>query len=80
MAHCVYCKSEISHERTMQICDRCGCKVWGAKMFEAILRGTDDEKTKGNMELGRVSEDQGKEAGNIQQMHKIINESKCRIM
>lgn len=55
-AKCVYCCSEISTDRTMQICDRCGIKVWGEKMFKAILSSTETEKEKGNMELGRVSE------------------------
>ena len=74
MNRCVYCKSEVPHERTMQICDICGCKVWGKKMFMAILQGTDNEREKGNMELGRVSEQ--KEAGSIQEMHKIIGNSR----
>ena len=55
-AKCVYCCSEVSSERAMQICDRCGIKVWGEKMFRAILSSTETEKEKGNMELGRVSE------------------------
>lgn len=54
---CVYCKKEVPSHRTMQICNDCGCKVWGPKMFEAILKGTDSEAEKGNMELGRVSEE-----------------------
>jgi len=53
---CVYCKGEVPHERAMEVCDRCGVKVWGAKMFQAILDNTNKEKEKGNMELGRVSE------------------------
>lgn len=53
---CVYCCSEVPLERTMQICDRCGIKVWGEKMFKAILSSTECEKEKGNMELGRVSD------------------------
>jgi uncharacterized UBP type Zn finger protein len=53
---CIYCCSEISPDRTMQICDNCGIKVWGEKMFKAILNSTETEKEKGNMELGRVSE------------------------
>jgi len=60
-------------ERTMQICDCCGVKVWGEKMFKAILAGTDCEKEKGNMELGRVSE--SNDPGSIQELHKKINQS-----
>jgi len=54
---CVYCKGSVPEERVMQICDKCGCKVWGAKMFEAILKGTNSEAEKGNLDLGRVGED-----------------------
>jgi hypothetical protein len=52
---CVYCKTEVPEGRTMEICDRCGAKIWGEKMFHAIVEGTNQEKTKGNMELGQVS-------------------------
>lgn len=58
---CVYCKGNVPEERTMQICNGCGCKVWGPKMFEAILKGTDSESQKGNMELGRVGEEATKQ-------------------
>jgi len=74
MAKCVYCRNDVPHERTMQICDNCGCKVWGHKMFSAILKGTDCEKEKGNMELGRVGENS--DAGSIQEMHKAIGSSR----
>lgn len=70
---CVYCKGEVPLERTMQICDSCGIKVWGKKMFGAILNSTNCEKEKGNMELGRVSE--VGDAGSIQELHKKIGQS-----
>ena len=54
--NCVYCSSEILDERVIDICDRCGFGVWGPKMFPAILQGTNVERAKGNLELGRVSE------------------------
>jgi hypothetical protein len=28
----------------MEICDSCGFKVWGQKMFETIKRNTDDAR------------------------------------
>jgi hypothetical protein len=40
----------------MDVCDKCGHKVWGPKMFQAIIEGTNSEMSKGNLELGRVSE------------------------
>jgi hypothetical protein len=41
---CVYCRTEINDNRSMEICDRCGVKVWGPKMFEAIKKTTDDAR------------------------------------
>jgi hypothetical protein len=71
MVKCVYCRCDVPSERTMQICDRCGIRVWGDKMFKAILQSTDCEREKGNMELGCVSENKG--VGSIQELHKKIN-------
>lgn len=34
---CVYCKDEIFDNRALDVCDRCGYKVWGDRMFKAIL-------------------------------------------
>jgi hypothetical protein len=72
MAKCVYCKNEVSSDRAMQICDSCGVKVWGPKMFQAILDCTKTEQEKGNMELGRVSE--STDAGSIQELHKNLKD------
>lgn len=41
---CVYCRAEIHDNRSMEICDRCGVKVWGPKMFDAIKKTTDDAR------------------------------------
>jgi len=41
---CVYCRAEIHDNRSMEICDRCGVKVWGSKMFDAIKKTTDDAR------------------------------------
>lgn len=71
---CVYCKNAVSDERAMDVCDHCGRKVWGDKMFKAILNNTNTEKAKGNMELGRVSE--SNDSGSIQEMHRMINDSR----
>jgi len=49
MRKCVYCSSEILDNRAMQICDRCGEKVWGKKMFDAIKKTTDEAQEKGDL-------------------------------
>lgn len=41
---CVYCKTEIDDNRSMEICDGCGVKVWVSKMFEAIKKTTDNAR------------------------------------
>ena len=56
VSKCVYCKESVPEDRIMEICDKCGCKIWGPKMFQAIIEGTNTEKRKGNMELGQVSD------------------------
>jgi len=50
MRRCVYCNSDLVDDRSMEICDRCGEKVWGKKMFDAIKKTTDEERDKGNLE------------------------------
>ena len=56
MKKCIYCKNQILDERLIDVCNHCGIGVWGEKMFNAIIQNMENEKEKGNMELGRVSE------------------------
>lgn len=53
---CVYCKGFVPEDRAMDVCNVCGVKVWGEKMFAAIVENTNTEMSKGNLELGRVGE------------------------
>ena len=53
MRKCVYCGSDLNDNRSMEICDRCGEKVWGKKMFDAIKKTTDETRDKGDLELMR---------------------------
>lgn len=55
MARCVYCKSDIGDERAVDVCDKCGVKVWGHKMFNAIKTGMAASREKGDLEQGHVS-------------------------
>ena len=50
MRHCVYCNSDLNDSRSMEICDRCGERVWGRKMFEAIKKSTDEARDRGDLE------------------------------
>ena len=46
---CVYCNSEIHDNRSIEICDKCGIKVWGNKMFNVIKKTTDNARDNGDL-------------------------------
>lgn len=58
---CFYCRGEIESGSVVDMCKMCMYKVWGEKMSEAIVKGMESEKEKGNLELGKVSENFNKE-------------------
>ncbi|MBM3233637.1 hypothetical protein FJZ19_00920 [Candidatus Pacearchaeota archaeon] len=55
MGKCVYCKCEINDERAVDVCDKCGLKVWGERMFKAIIDNMGQAKEKGNLMQGSIS-------------------------
>ena len=57
MARCVYCNCEISDDRAVDVCNRCGIKVWGDRMFQAILDNMGNAKVKGDLMQGSVNPD-----------------------
>lgn len=57
MSKCVYCKCEISDERAVDVCSKCGVKVWGEKMFQAIIDNMGNAKIKGDLHQGSVNVD-----------------------
>jgi hypothetical protein len=75
---CVYCKGEVPEARAMDVCNSCGRRVWGEKMFQCILDSTNSEMEKGNLELGRVSESHSSSgAGEIQDLHKNLKDAQA---
>ena len=54
MDKCIYCKSEISDGRSLSVCDRCGVRVWGLKMFKTIKGNMDGAKERGDLNQGSV--------------------------
>ena len=46
---CMYCNSEIHDDRPLTVCDRCGLKVWGEKMFNAIVQNMENARDKGDL-------------------------------
>ncbi len=53
---CIYCSTDIDASCVVDMCKRCMYGVWGQKMADTIIASMQCEKEKGNMELGRVSE------------------------
>jgi len=46
---CMYCNNELPDGRVLSVCDSCGIKVWGEKMFYAIVSNMEDAKDKGDL-------------------------------
>jgi len=55
MKKCVYCKQEIVDDRAVDVCDSCGNRVWGEKMFRAINRNMENAREKGDLHQGSIS-------------------------
>ena len=54
---CVYCKADVDANSVVDMCERCMHGVWGKKMTNLIVSRMNEEKAKGNLELGRVGGD-----------------------
>jgi len=46
---CIYCRTEISEDSVMDVCEPCGIGVWGKKMFSTIIRKMEDARDKGDL-------------------------------
>ena len=49
MSKCIYCGCVFSDDRVMEVCDNCGDKVWGKKMFNAIVQNMNDARDNGDL-------------------------------
>ena len=56
MKKCVYCNQEITDDRAVDVCDNCGVKVWGEKMFKAIINNMQNAREKGDLYPGSISD------------------------
>jgi uncharacterized UBP type Zn finger protein len=46
---CIYCGKEIESESIVDFCESCGVKVWGKKMFDAIVENMENAKSRGDL-------------------------------
>lgn len=46
---CIYCKCDITDDRQLDVCNRCGLEVWGDKMFKAIIQNMGEAGKKNNL-------------------------------
>lgn len=51
---CIYCKTEVAQDSVIDFCERCGIKVWGPKMFNAIKASMESSRDRGDLEQGSV--------------------------
>jgi uncharacterized protein with PIN domain len=59
MTKCMYCKKELAEGSVVDVCHDCGEKVWGDKMFQAILDNMNQAKEVGDLYQGSVGDDVG---------------------
>ena len=46
---CMYCSLQISDNRPMEVCDKCGVGVWGPNMFRTIMKNMEEAREKGDI-------------------------------
>ena len=60
MKKCIYCGCDIPKECVIDFCEKCGLRVWGPKMFNAIVENMEAARAKGDLcDAGSFSEVEG---------------------
>ena len=49
MKKCIYCKKGLLEESVIDFCEICGKKVWGERMFGAIVKNMENARNKGDL-------------------------------
>jgi hypothetical protein len=52
MKKCIYCKCQLNDGSLIDFCERCGVKVWGQKMFNAIVKQMEEAGERGDLDQG----------------------------
>ncbi len=53
---CIYCKKQLDENDVIDVCQLCGFKVWGPKMYEAIKENMVQAKEDGDLFQGSVTD------------------------
>ncbi len=56
---CSFCKSAIAEECVFEVCQNCGYKIWGEKMFKTIVSNMENARDVGDLYQGSVSRNIG---------------------
>ena len=57
MKNCIYCKTKIADDFVVDVCKSCGLKVWGERMFNAIIKNMETARDAGDLFQGSVTKD-----------------------
>jgi len=49
MKKCIYCGSAVEDNCVIDFCKRCGVRVWGEKMFNAIVENMENARKNGDL-------------------------------
>jgi len=54
--NCLHCKKKLSEDFVVDVCEPCGHKVWGEKMFRAIVESMEKARKVGDLYQGSVTD------------------------
>jgi len=55
MKKCIYCGCGVDESSVIDFCQKCGVRVFGDKMFKAIIENMENAREKGDLYQGNVT-------------------------